>query len=102
MQIRLTLPISDATQAQDGNEALKLLARVPTPPSMIMLDLMMTTMNGWQFLEQRSKTPAVAAIPVVVMTAIADVMVDRFDVMRVLEKPVRYEALQELVEVTDR
>jgi two-component system, chemotaxis family, chemotaxis protein CheY len=38
-------------------------------PSLILLDLMMPDMNGWQFLEQARADPDLRLIPVVVMTA---------------------------------
>jgi CheY-like chemotaxis protein len=36
---------------------------------MILLDLMMPEMNGWDFLSFKGTDPRLAAIPVVVMTA---------------------------------
>jgi CheY-like chemotaxis protein len=38
-------------------------------PSLILLDLMMPEMNGWQFLGHVRADGALASIPVVVMTA---------------------------------
>ena len=37
--------------------------------SVILLDLMMPVMNGWQFREEQARNPRFARIPVVVLTA---------------------------------
>ena len=39
------------------------------PPCVIILDLMMPVMNGWQFREIQKTDPHLAEIPVVVVTA---------------------------------
>ena len=51
--------------AANGREALDILARGDEPPGLILLDLMMPIMNGWQFLEEVKDRD----IPVVVMSA---------------------------------
>lgn len=57
-------------QAADGREALDRLRDPSAPrPSLILLDMMMPGMNGWQFLEQKKGDPALAPIAVVLMTA---------------------------------
>ena len=38
-------------------------------PTLIVLDLMMPVMNGWQFLEAQRKDPGLASVPVIVVTA---------------------------------
>jgi CheY-like chemotaxis protein len=40
--------------AENGRHALDVLAR-GEPPSLILLDLMMPVMDGWQFLDQRRR-----------------------------------------------
>lgn len=54
--------------ADNGREALAYLQRHPRT-SIILLDLMMPVMNGYQFIRQQKSDASVAAIPVVVMTA---------------------------------
>lgn len=39
-------------------------------PCLILLDLMMPRMDGWQFRTMQQADPALAAIPVVILTAI--------------------------------
>src|SRR3954471_22023872 len=56
------------TTAKDGVEAIDHL-HAEGSPAVILLDMMMPGMNGWDFLEERAKEPAFASIPVVVMSA---------------------------------
>lgn len=51
----------------NGGDALKIL-RDGERPCVILLDLMMPVMNGWQFLAEQARDPAIAPIPVVVMS----------------------------------
>ena len=55
--------------AANGKEALATLRRLEPPPRLILLDLMMPIMNGWEFYELISRDKTVSAIPVVVMSA---------------------------------
>ena len=59
--------------ARDGAEALRQLREEQVHPELILLDLMMPVMDGWQFRAEQLKDPALAAIPVVVMSAAGDV-----------------------------
>lgn len=53
--------------AADGAEALARLRRGP-PPDVVLLDLMMPGMNGWQFREQQLADPAIAGVPIMILT----------------------------------
>ncbi len=53
--------------ATDGKGALDRL-REGTIPSLILLDLMMPGMNGWQFLDELHRDPSLTAIPVVIVS----------------------------------
>jgi CheY-like chemotaxis protein len=54
--------------ATDGKAALDLL-RNGTTPSLILLDMMMPGMNGWQFLDELHRHPSLAAIPVIIVSS---------------------------------
>jgi CheY-like chemotaxis protein len=57
--------------AGDGREALDYLQRAGAP-RLILLDLMMPVMDGWQLLAELKRSSTWAMIPVVVMTAFRD------------------------------
>jgi CheY-like chemotaxis protein len=53
--------------AENGAVALERL-RSGKRPCLILLDLMMPVMDGWQFEEQRAKDAALSRIPVVILS----------------------------------
>jgi len=55
----------------DGKAALALL-KSGVAPDLILLDMMVPPpgTDGWRFLQARNRTPALAAVPVVIMTAL--------------------------------
>jgi CheY-like chemotaxis protein len=55
--------------AMDGEEGLEKVRA--TPPTMILLDVMMPKMNGIEVLEQLKADPALKGIPVVMLTNLA-------------------------------
>src|SRR5690349_20954940 len=57
--------------ATNGLEALTYL-REHAHPRLILLDLGMPIMTGWEFREHQRRDPALAEIPVVVMSALPD------------------------------
>jgi CheY-like chemotaxis protein len=54
-------------QAQDGIEALEIVRQ--KPPQLILLDLMMPRMDGFEFLSELRKMPLGRDLPVIVITA---------------------------------
>lgn len=55
-------------QAAGGAEALQRLTRPPLP-DLILLDLIMPEVDGWQVIDRLAKEPRLAAIPLIVVTA---------------------------------
>jgi CheY-like chemotaxis protein len=84
--------------AGNGKEALELL-RQTAAPCMILLDLMMPVMNGWQFVAEKSGDPALSGIPVWIITAAGDAHPPPPGVSGVLRKPFR---LSDLLDVVDQ
>jgi DNA-binding response OmpR family regulator len=81
----LRLANHTVTCAQDGIAAL---ARVDeSRPDLVVLDLHMPDMDGWEFLRIFRSLPGCAAIPVVVMSAAHHVKVDELDIQAFFEKP---------------
>lgn len=56
--------------AQDGEAALAILKR--SPPSLVILDVMLPKLGGFSVLEEMQKTDVLKKIPVVVLTNLAD------------------------------
>jgi CheY-like chemotaxis protein len=61
----------NAVPAGNGREALDYLDQAPAP-DLIILDLWMPVMDGWQFRSEQVRNPRLAHIPVIVVTALSD------------------------------
>jgi CheY-like chemotaxis protein len=83
----------EAVAAGDAQEALA-LSHGPTTPRLILLDLMMPDMNGWQFREAQRLDERIRDIPIVVITASRDLANHPIDADSILLKPF---ALDELL-----
>ena len=81
--------------AEQGQLALDRLARAPRP-DLILLDLTMPVMDGWEMLAHKRADPAIAEIPVVVMSAVRDVLPDA-GFVGVIRKPMTLATLLEAV-----
>ncbi|GAB4192020.1 MAG: hypothetical protein OHK0022_05990 [Roseiflexaceae bacterium] len=70
--VRVLLQTGHAVlEAANGAEALTCLRTARPRPSLILLDLMMPVMDGVQFRQAQLADPALAAIPVVVLSAVS-------------------------------
>ena len=56
--------------ARNGREALEKLATT-APPGVILLDLKMPVMDGWQFLAARSAESVAVSVPVVLLSGLS-------------------------------
>jgi CheY-like chemotaxis protein len=77
--------------AANGREALRRLQR-SDPPRVVVLDLMMPVMDGWQLLAELQRDATLAKIPVVVITASKAGLLDGTR-HELLTKPLDYFAL---------
>jgi CheY-like chemotaxis protein len=83
-------------EARDGREALAELRR--TRPGLVLLDVMMPDMDGYQFRAEQRATPDLADVPVVILSAGrppargSELGSDRF-----VQKPITARQLIELV-----
>ncbi len=87
--------------AANGRDALARL-RAGTRPCVIVLDLMMPVMNGWELRQAMRAEPALAGIPVIVVSGAGRIPDDEAATLApaaVLVKPFE---LAELIEVVSR
>jgi CheY-like chemotaxis protein len=80
----------------NGRDALEWLEDTVAPPKLILLDLMMPVMDGWQFLSERQKTPKVASVPVIVLSA-NGTFLGEGEIVAFLRKPVAVKPLLEII-----
>ena len=80
--------------AHDGRQALDRLGAAE-PPALILLDLLMSGMDGWAFRREQERDPALASIPVVVVSAAGDVPATAaaLGAADYLQKPVEFDHL---------
>jgi CheY-like chemotaxis protein len=87
----------EVATVENGREALDYLQSSPAP-CLILLDLVMPVMDGWEFRERQLREPRLSTIPVVVLTATAGQGVAGVATSDILRKPVDFGALLEHVE----
>ena len=92
----LTLEGFQTWAVANGREALDYL-HSSLAPRVILLDLMMPVMDGWEFLQRRQADPALAGVPVIVLSAFDHARSEEFDAAAVLKKPVEFDRLLALV-----
>lgn len=85
--------------AGNGQEAIEYLRQRPAVPCLILLDLNMPVMTGWEFRRIQQQDPQLAKIPVVVFSA--DRSLSRgtatLDAAAYLEKPLDIDLLLDTV-----
>ena len=88
-----------AAVAGNGREALAYLRSSSTRPRLILLDLMMPEMSGWEFRKLQQDDPALASIPVAIITGYdgAEGKAGVLGAVDVLSKPSHVEKLASLV-----
>ena len=82
--------------AANGAQALQRLAG-GARANLILLDLMMPVMDGWQFREEQIRRAELAEIPVIVVSAAGKDRLEKIDADAYLSKPVDLEELLERV-----
>ena len=62
----------EVESAYDGVEALQILSKFSNKFDLVLLDVMMPNMNGWETLDAIRKNSATKDIPVIMLTAVSD------------------------------
>lgn len=84
----------------NGREALDRLRALRTKPCVILLDVMLPIMDGWEFRAAQRNDPDLRSIPVVVLTAHAQAKetAEEMQANGFLKKPVTLQTLLDTVE----
>jgi CheY-like chemotaxis protein len=89
----------EVVEAADGREALAVLAKGPRP-DLILLDLMMPVMDGWEFMKRQRRDWQLCTIPTIVVTGVPshDPRCLEMPIVRFLPKPYTGEELIAAIE----
>lgn len=87
------------TSAADGEEALNFLLQNPNHPCLILLDLMMPGVNGWEFRRQQKQNPMLASIPIAIISADRDLKAHAvaLEADEYIDKPIDADVLFQVV-----
>lgn len=83
--------------AANGKDALDLLERMAIIPKLILLDLMMPVMDGWEFMERKRLNAKLAQIPVIAFSALEERKISSAHTDDVIRKPVSPDVLLSVV-----
>lgn len=92
----LTLEGFQAAAVANGREALDYL-HTTDKPNVILLDLMMPVMDGWEFRRRQQADPDLAPVPVIVLSALDQARAATVDATAFLKKPLDFDRLIQLV-----
>ena len=96
LQVALELEGYSVKTASHGKEALEILGRSGIP-CLILLDLMMPIMNGWEFAEELRRNEALSPIPVALVTAYSEEASSFTGAQALIKKPIDLERLYQVV-----
>lgn len=82
----------DVDACENGERALDLLGRGPVP-DLIVLDLRMPVMDGWEFRTRQRDNPVLASIPVVAISADGSAQAQAIHADAYLQKPLGADVL---------
>lgn len=96
MEVALELGGFRVQAVANGAEALAFLRCAGRRPDVIVLDLMMPVMNGYEFREEQLRDPDLADIPVLVLTGFGDAPneASKLGAAQGLDKPLSLRALE--------
>lgn len=101
MRVQDMLPTGnfDILEAKDGVQGLQLIR--DEMPNLIMLDFLLPKMNGWDVFQHIQADPALASIPLVVMSGrkeeVTEKLPEPFEYFEFIEKPFEKAELMEAI-----
>jgi len=97
LELMLDLESYNVRTASNGKEALELLERIH--PRLVLLDLMMPVMNGWEFLAtlKKERPNILEQMPIIIVSAAAEAG-RTTQASAFLPKPINLDALKKLLD----
>lgn len=85
--------------AEDGKQALKMIAEARILPDLIITDLMMPNVTGWELVDALRVVERTHALPIIVYSAVAHYAVENkiLDGCYFLRKPVEMDLLESTI-----
>lgn len=93
--VALELQGYQVSTAVNGKEGLKALSEGP-PPHLVLVDLMMPIMNGWEFVRALRADPSLNRVPVGLLTAYSENVGDLQN-LPMIQKPIDLDLFYEFV-----
>ncbi len=78
--------------AENGRVGLNLLEINPAP-NLILMDVMMPDLNGWQFIEIKKTMENIRQIPVIACSANEEHQMDKIETQAFIKKPFKIDLL---------
>lgn len=87
--------------AEDGKQALKMITEHRTLPDLVITDLMMPNVTGWELVDALRTVERTHALPIIVYSAVAHYAVDNkiLDGCYFLRKPVEMDLLEKTIKL---